>query len=98
MLTSVALLSTNYSALPGHQPSMSTALRLAITADLHWGTHENGDEATRMMLEFLRQEPPDLLILAGDIGAAHHFEECLKLFDNLACRKAAVPGNHDIWV
>jgi predicted phosphohydrolase len=50
------------------------------------------------MLEFLRQESPDLLILAGDIGAGDHFEECLKLFDDFTSRKALVPGNHDIWV
>src|SRR5262249_4190623 len=47
---------------------------------------------------FLRQQQPDLLILAGDIGAGGHFEEAIALFDDLACRKALVPGNHDIWV
>ena len=77
---------------------MPANLRLAITADLHWGTHDNGDEATRLLLEFLRHGPPDVLILAGDIGAGDHFAECLALFDNLSCRKALVPGNHDIWV
>ncbi len=77
---------------------MSANLRLAITADLHWGTHDNGDDATGLLLEFLRQQPPDVLILAGDIGAGDHFAECLALFDDLSCRKALVPGNHDIWV
>jgi 3',5'-cyclic AMP phosphodiesterase CpdA len=77
---------------------MSASLRLAVTADLHWGTHENGDQATELMLQFLRQQPPDLLILAGDIGAGDHFEECLTLFDDFTCRKALIPGNHDIWV
>jgi 3',5'-cyclic AMP phosphodiesterase CpdA len=77
---------------------MSATLRLAITADLHWGSHENGDAATRLLMEFLRQAPPDLLILAGDIGAGDHFEGCLAQFDDLVCRKALVPGNHDIWV
>ena len=77
---------------------MSANLRLAITADLHWGTHENGDAATRLLLDFLKERPPDLLILAGDIGAGEHFEEGLALFDGLPCRKALVPGNHDIWV
>jgi len=77
---------------------MSASLRLAITADLHWDTHESGDEATRLMLAFLRQQPPDVLILAGDVGAGDHFEECLTLFDDFTCRKALVPGNHDIWV
>jgi len=77
---------------------MSATLRLAITADLHWGSHENGDAATRLLLDFLKQAPPDLLVLAGDVGAGDHFEECLAQFDALLCRKALVPGNHDIWV
>ncbi|HZY83615.1 MAG TPA: metallophosphoesterase, partial [Gemmataceae bacterium] len=36
--------------------------------------------------------------LAGDVGAGGHFAECLRLFASLPCRKALVPGNHDIWV
>jgi predicted phosphohydrolase len=50
------------------------------------------------LLESLRADPPDLLILAGDVGAAEDFERCLTLFDECTCRKALVPGNHDIWV
>ena len=73
-------------------------MRLAITADLHWGTHEKGDAATELMLSFLRQQMPDALILAGDVGAGEHFEECLAHFDDFTCRKALIPGNHDIWV
>jgi predicted phosphohydrolase len=73
-------------------------MRLAVTADLHWGPHRNGDEATQLLIAFLRAHPPDLLVLAGDVGAASHFSECLTLFDDLSCRKALVPGNHDIWV
>jgi predicted phosphohydrolase len=46
----------------------------------------------------LRAHPPDVLVLAGDVGAADHFAECLALFDDLPGRKALVPGNHDIWV
>src|SRR6266852_7231213 len=77
---------------------MSGSLRLAITADLHWGTHTRGDEATRLMLSFLQQQTPDVLILAGDVGAGGHFEECLAHFNTFTGRKALVPGNHDIWV
>ncbi len=73
-------------------------LRLAITADLHWGIRPSGDEATRLLIEFLNSEPPDVLILAGDVGAGAEFDTCLALFDDLKCRKALVPGNHDIWV
>jgi 3',5'-cyclic AMP phosphodiesterase CpdA len=77
---------------------MPANLRLALTADLHWGPHRNGNEATQFLADFLRAQPPEVLILAGDVGAADHFGECLALFDELTCRKALVPGNHDIWV
>lgn len=74
------------------------SLRLAFTADLHWGPHPAGDAATRALVSFLTEEPPDVLVLAGDVGASRHFGPCLELFDRLPCRKALVPGNHDVWV
>jgi 3',5'-cyclic AMP phosphodiesterase CpdA len=77
---------------------MTTHLRLAVTADLHWGVRPRGDEATRMLVSFLQADPPDLLVLAGDVGAGDDFGRCLELFAHLACRKALVPGNHDLWV
>jgi 3',5'-cyclic AMP phosphodiesterase CpdA len=77
---------------------MPARLRLALTADLHWGTHERGAEATRLLLRSLEEGPPDVLVLAGDVGAGEHFAECLRLFEPLPCRKALVPGNHDVWV
>lgn len=74
-------------------------LRIAVTADLHFGTrHTAGHRATLQLVARLIEQPPDLLILAGDIGAGDDFERCLELFDPLPCLKAAVPGNHDIWV
>ena len=74
-------------------------LRIAVTADLHYGTrHSAGNQATEDLVARLADEPPDVLILAGDIGAGADFERCLALFDRLSCRKAAVPGNHDVWV
>ena len=79
---------------------MKDALRIAITADLHWGVRPSGDEATRLLVSILQDEDerPDLLILAGDIGAGKDFGPCLDLFAELPCRKALAPGNHDIWV
>jgi len=77
---------------------MTTRLRLAVTADLHWGIRPRGDEATRLLVSFLGSDPPDVLVLAGDVGAAEEFAPCLELFAGLPCRKALVPGNHDVWV
>jgi 3',5'-cyclic AMP phosphodiesterase CpdA len=71
-----------------------------VTADLHWGVRASGDEATRLLVSVLKDpdELPDLLILAGDIGASKDFGPCLDLFADIPCQKAFVPGNHDIWV
>jgi len=77
---------------------MTTLLRLAITADLHWGIRPAGDEATRLLVSSLEADPPDILVIAGDIGADEDFGPCLELFAQLPARKVLVPGNHDIWV
>jgi predicted phosphohydrolase len=74
-----------------------TPLSVAITADLHWG-HRHGSDETRLLVSYLRDRPPDLLILAGDIGTGILFEDCLRLFQEVPCRKGLVPGNHDLWV
>lgn len=73
-------------------------MKIAVTADLHWGHHAKGDRATVALHELLRAQPPDVLLLGGDIGTAQHFLECLELFQDLPCLKAVVPGNHDLWV
>src|SRR6202041_206496 len=57
-----------------------TTLRLAITADLHFGHNPRGDVATQQLHDALLQEPPDLLLLGGDIGTDQHFGECLAVF------------------
>jgi predicted phosphohydrolase len=76
---------------------MTRPFRIALTADLHWG-HRTGGDATRLLATYLSENPPDLLILAGDIGTGPLFPDCLRLFADLPCRKALVPGNHDVWV
>ena len=76
-----------------------TPLRIAVTADLHYGPrHSAGARATHELVAHLADHPPDVLILAGDIGAGDEFDRCLALFDGLDCRKTLVPGNHDVWV
>ncbi len=73
-------------------------MRIAITADLHWGHNRLGDEATRFLRRHLDQSPVDVLLLGGDLGTADHFDECLELFADLPCARAVIPGNHDLWV
>jgi predicted phosphohydrolase len=73
-------------------------MRIAVTADLHWGHSRLGNEATELLRRHLDREPVDLLLLGGDLGTAEHFDSCLKLFADLPCPRAAVPGNHDLWV
>jgi predicted phosphohydrolase len=73
-------------------------MRIAVTADLHFGHNRLGDAATQLLLQHLQSQPPDLLLLGGDIGTDEHFEACLQLFRDLPCPKALIPGNHDLWV
>src|SRR4051812_23905394 len=77
---------------------MTQSLRVAVTADLHWGHSVRGMAATRLLFEHLNQQPPDVLILAGDVGTGSLYGDCLSQLASLPCRKAVVPGNHDIWV
>ncbi len=77
---------------------MDRELQVAITADLHWGHGGRGEDATRLLASFLHEKTPDVLVLAGDLGTGSYFGECLRLFADLPCRKALVPGNHDLWV
>src|ERR1043166_2102457 len=83
----------------GHDPLLSeTVMRIAVTADLHWGHGRLGDAATEMLRDHLQRDPVDLLLLGGDIGTDEHFATCLAVVSELRCAKAVVPGNHDLWV
>jgi 3',5'-cyclic AMP phosphodiesterase CpdA len=73
------------------------SLTLAVTADLHWG-HRKGVEANEHLAAWVRAHPPDVLVLAGDVGSGENFAECLAQFQELPGQKCLVPGNHDIWV
>jgi predicted phosphohydrolase len=79
-------------------PTSRRPLRIALTADLHHGILASGDAATHQLVAHLAENHPDLLLIAGDIGAGDDFERCLSLFAGLPSRKGLVPGNHDIWV
>jgi 3',5'-cyclic AMP phosphodiesterase CpdA len=72
-------------------------MRLAVTADLHWGLSRKGDAATRRLVERLVELAPDALVIAGDVGEGARFRACLSLFAALDCARLVVPGNHDLW-
>ena len=55
-------------------PTLIPTMRIAITADLHWGHNRRGDEATpTAAASNCGSHPPDLLLLGGDIGTERAF-------------------------
>jgi predicted phosphohydrolase len=73
-------------------------MRIAITADLHFGLRPAGDEATRRLAGKVGELAPDVFVIAGDVGEGEEFSRCLELFSYLACARLVLPGNHDLWV
>src|SRR5262249_25014102 len=76
---------------------MPGSLSIALTADLHFN-HAKGQSANDALLAFLRQNVPDVLVIAGDVAASASFGPSLERFASLPCRKVVTPGNHDLWV
>lgn len=73
------------------------SLKLAITADLHWG-HRKGHDATLLLADRVRDLRPDVFLVAGDVGTGVMFEDCLRQFAGLHGHKLVIAGNHDLWV
>jgi len=57
-------------------------LKLLFTADLHWGIAK-GMAANNALYEAIKENTPDVLVLAGDIGHAENFDVCLDKFASL---------------
>jgi predicted phosphohydrolase len=72
-------------------------VRLAVTADLHWGISKAGDKSSRALAAYVRELSPDAFAIAGDVGEGARLRECLRLFADLRCVRLVVPGNHDLW-
>jgi len=72
-------------------------MRLAVTADLHWGLDPRGDAASRDLARAVEDLAPDAFAIAGDVGEGEAFAHCLALFERLECDRLVVPGNHDVW-
>ena len=72
-------------------------LNLAFTADLHMN-HAKGQDAVASLIAHLEADPPDVLVLAGDVSVSVSFGEALARFAGVRSRRAVIAGNHDLWV
>ncbi len=72
-------------------------MRIAITADLHWGISAQGDRCTQRLAQRVARLNPDVLILLGDTGVEEALAECLAHFQPFRGVKLLVAGNHCIW-
>jgi 3',5'-cyclic AMP phosphodiesterase CpdA len=72
-------------------------VRLAVTADLHWGISKAGDRTARALAAQVLDLAPDAFAIAGDVGEGARFRDCLRVFTELRCARLVVPGNHDLW-
>lgn len=71
-----------------------------VTSDLHYGVSCEGDAAVRQLARFVAcATPGDVLLLGGDLATTdEQLRACLALFRDFPGIKAAIAGNHDVWV
>ncbi|MBV8592749.1 MAG: metallophosphoesterase [Caulobacteraceae bacterium] len=71
-------------------------MRLAHLSDIHFGGENQA--AVAGVLAWLTAEPPDLVVLTGDVtrfGHVPEFEAARDFLAGLPCPWLAIPGNHD---
>jgi putative phosphoesterase len=60
--------------------------------------HQKNTEIWQRLLAYCESNPPDVLILAGDISNCQKsFKDALGSFSQTPFPKLIVPGNHDLW-
>ncbi len=68
-----------------------------ITSDLHYGI-TSPRRISALKEEMMKAGPPDVVILAGDIGEpVPNFEGCIEVFSDLGCPVGVIIGNHDLY-
>jgi putative phosphoesterase len=74
-------------------------MKIAVTADLHWGLRADGDRSTRKIAREILASGADVLALAGDTADFfdNRFLDVLGLFWNFRGPRLLVAGNHDLW-
>lgn len=62
-------------------------------------TSEGPSLGTQRLAAEVADQRPDAFVIAGDTfaGDVGILDDCLALFDDLACPKMLVAGNHDLW-
>lgn len=73
------------------------ATHIAHITDLHFGAED--PIVVRALLEELNSDPPDLVVVSGDLTQGARMSEFLAaraFLDSLRAPSFAVPGNHDI--
>jgi 3',5'-cyclic AMP phosphodiesterase CpdA len=71
-------------------------MRIAITSDVHF--HPPWRDRIERLADILKEQRPDLMVLAGDMGEPLDlFEQGLRTFQGVAEHRAIVAGNHDVW-
>lgn len=74
-------------------------MRIFIASDLHYGVSREGNAATEALAAQVVERGGDVLLLGGDLATGPRtLEACLALFDRFDGVRAAIPGNHDIWM
>lgn len=76
-------------------------MKVFIASDLHYGVGEKGNGSVRALAKHVCAEGTenDVLLLGGDLATDDaHIQTCLALFSGFSGKRAAIAGNHDVWV
>lgn len=75
--------------------------RVVQLSDTHLSQRVGVPATLALLLEWIRSDPPDLVLVTGDIVAADPDDDAdrefaRRVFDDLPCPLLAIPGNHDV--
>jgi hypothetical protein len=81
----------------GDAPTMRTAMRLILTADLHYN-HPRSRPLAEQVIDDINQAGGDVLVVIGDTAVADgdDLERCLSRF-NFTGPRLFIAGNHELW-
>src|SRR6185437_14900000 len=82
---------------PDRLPVLQSAMRLIVTADLHYN-HPRSKAGAIDLIDQMNRAGGDVLLVIGDAAAADgdDLEQCLSKFE-FSGPKLFVAGNHELW-